>query len=300
MMTQYHNPVLLKETLEGLKIKSEGVYVDVTYGGGGHSKEIMSLLSESGRLFGFDQDNDAYTNRIDDSRFEFVAANFSHLTQYLKYHRVKFVDGILADFGVSSYQFDNGDRGFSIRNEGRLDMRMNQSQNLDAFHVLNQYPKDAISKLLFNYGELRNSKKIAEIIVSARSEYQIETTKDLINILIPLVPMKSQNKFLAKIFQAIRIEVNDELSVLKAFLKQSADMLRPGGRLVCISYHSLEDRLVKRFIKSGNFEGKEEKDFFGNSLSPFFKIGKLKVPSQDEIKNNSRARSAKLRIGEKK
>jgi 16S rRNA (cytosine1402-N4)-methyltransferase len=157
MMTQYHNPVLLKETLEGLKIKSEGVYVDVTYGGGGHSKEIMSLLSESGRLFGFDQDNDAYTNRIDDSRFEFVAANFSHLTQYLKYHRVKFVDGILADFGVSSYQFDNGDRGFSIRNEGRLDMRMNQSQNLDAFHVLNQYPKDAISKLLFNYGELRNS-----------------------------------------------------------------------------------------------------------------------------------------------
>jgi len=299
-MTQYHNPVLLKETLEGLKIKSEGVYVDVTYGGGGHSKEIMSLLSENGRLFGFDQDNDAYTNRIDDSRFEFVAANFSHLTQYLKYHRVKFVDGILADFGVSSYQFDNGDRGFSIRNEGRLDMRMNQSQNLDAFHVLNQYPKDAISKLLFNYGELRNSKKIAEIIVSARSEYQIETTKDLINILIPLVPMKSQNKFLAKIFQAIRIEVNDELSVLKAFLKQSADMLRPGGRLVCISYHSLEDRLVKRFIKSGNFEGKEEKDFFGNSLSPLFKIEKLKLPSQEEIKNNSRARSAKLRIGEKK
>ena len=300
MMTQYHNPVLLKETLKGLKIKSEGVYVDVTYGGGGHSKEIMSLLSENGRLFGFDQDNDAYTNRIDDSRFEFVAANFSHLTQYLKYHRVKFVDGILADFGVSSYQFDNGDRGFSIRNEGRLDMRMNQSQNLDAFHVLNQYPKDAISKLLFNYGELRNSKKIAEIIVSARSEYQIETTKDLINLLMPIVPMKSKNKFLARIFQAIRIEVNDELRVLKAFLKQSAEILRPGGRLVCISYHSLEDRLVKRFIKSGNFEGKEEKDFFGNSLSPLFKIEKLKLPSQEEIKNNSRARSAKLRIGEKK
>ena len=298
-MTQYHNPVLLKETLEGLKIKSEGVYVDVTYGGGGHSKEIMSLLSESGRLFGFDQDNDAYTNRIDDSRFEFVAANFSHLTQYLKYHRVKFVDGILADFGVSSYQFDNGDRGFSIRNEGRLDMRMNQSQNLDAFHVLNQYPKDAISKLLFNYGELRNSKKIAEIIVSARSEYQIETTKDLINILIPLVPMKSQNKFLAKIFQAIRIEVNNELSVLKAFLKQSADMLRPGGRLVCISYHSLEDRLVKRFIKSGNFEGKEEKDFFGNFSVPFRKVGKMIQPSSLEIKENIRARSAKLRIAEK-
>ena len=299
-MTQYHNPVLLKETLKGLKIKSEGVYVDVTFGGGGHSKEIIGLLGESGRLFGFDQDNDAFANRIDDSRFEFIAANFSHLTQYLKYHKVKFVDGILADFGVSSYQFDNKDRGFSIRNEGRLDMRMNQSQNLDAFHVLNEYSKDAISKLLFNYGELRNSKKIAEIIFSARSEYQIETTKDLINLLMPIVPMKSKNKFLARIFQAIRIEVNDELRVLKAFLKQSAEILRPGGRLVCISYHSLEDRLVKRFIKSGNFEGKEEKDFFGNSLSPLFKIEKLKLPSQEEIKNNSRARSAKLRIGEKK
>ena len=299
-MTQYHNPVLLKETLKGLKIKSEGVYVDVTYGGGGHSKEIIGLLGESGRLFGFDQDNDAFANRIDDPRFEFIAANFSHLNQYLKYHGVKFVDGILADFGVSSYQFDNKDRGFSIRNEGRLDMRMNQSQNLDAFHVLNEYSKDAISKLLFNYGELRNSKKIAEIIFSARSEYQIETTKDLINLLMPMVPMKSKNKFLARIFQAIRIEVNDELRVLKAFLKQSAEILRPGGRLVCISYHSLEDRLVKRFIKSGNFEGKEEKDFFGNSLSPLFKIEKLKLPSQEEIKNNSRARSAKLRIGEKK
>ena len=299
-MTQYHNPVLLKETLKGLKIKSEGVYVDVTYGGGGHSKGIIGLLGESGRLFGFDQDNDAFANRIDDPRFEFIAANFSHLNQYLKYHGVKFVDGILADFGVSSYQFDNKDRGFSIRNEGRLDMRMNQSQNLDAFHVLNEYSKDAISKLLFNYGELRNSKKIAEIIFSARSEYQIETTKDLINLLMPMVPMKSKNKFLARIFQAIRIEVNDELRVLKAFLKQSAEILRPGGRLVCISYHSLEDRLVKRFIKSGNFEGKEEKDFFGNSLSPLFKIEKLKLPSQEEIKNNSRARSAKLRIGEKK
>jgi 16S rRNA (cytosine1402-N4)-methyltransferase len=300
MMTQYHNPVLLKETLKGLKIKSEGVYVDVTYGGGGHSKGIIGLLGESGRLFGFDQDNDAFANRIDDPRFEFIAANFSHLNQYLKYHGVKFVDGILADFGVSSYQFDNKDRGFSIRNEGRLDMRMNQSQNLDAFHVLNEYSKDAISKLLFNYGDLRNSKKIAEIIFSARGEYQIETTKDLINLLMPIVPMKSKNKFLARIFQAIRIEVNDELRVLKAFLKQSAEILRPGGRLVCISYHSLEDRLVKRFIKSGNFEGKEEKDFFGNSLSPLFKIEKLKLPSQEEIKNNSRARSAKLRIGEKK
>lgn len=299
-MTQYHNPVLLKETLKGLKIKSEGVYVDVTYGGGGHSKGIIGLLGESGRLFGFDQDNDAFANRIDDPRFEFIAANFSHLNQYLKYHGVKFVDGILADFGVSSYQFDNKDRGFSIRNEGRLDMRMNQSQNLDAFHVLNEYSKDAISKLLFNYGELRNSKKIAEIIFSARSEYQIETTKDLINLLMPMVPMKSKNKFLARIFQAIRIEVNDELRVLKAFLKQSAEILRPGGRLVCISYHSLEDRLVKRFIKSGNFEGREEKDFFGNSLNPLLKVGKLKVPSQVEIKNNSRARSAKLRIGEKK
>ncbi len=299
-MTQYHNPVLLKETLQGLKIKPEGVYVDVTYGGGGHSREIINTLGEEGRLFGFDQDADAFENRIDDLRFKFVAANFSHLKQYLKYHRVGSVDGILADFGVSSHQFDKGSRGFSIRKEGRLDMRMDQSQNLDAYQVLNQYSEDELSQLFYNYGELINSKKVAELIVKNRIFNHIKTTKDLINLLKSLVPRRFENKFLAKIFQAIRIEVNNELGALKIFLEQATEILKPGGRLVCISYHSLEDRLVKRYIKSGNFEGKEEKDFFGNSMSPFIKVGKLRVPSKEEINTNSRARSAKLRIAEKR
>ena len=299
-MAQYHNPVLLKETLQGLKIQSEGVYVDVTFGGGGHSKEIINMLSDDGRLFGFDQDADAYENRIDDLRFEFVAANFSYLKQYLKYYKVIAVDGILADFGVSSHQFDKGSRGFSIRTEGRLDMRMNQSQDLDAYKVLNQYSEDVLSQTLFNYGELRNSKKIAELIVKTRNVKDIETTQDLIKIVKPLVPQRFENKVLAKIFQAIRIEVNDELRVLMTFLQQATEVLKPGGRLVCISYHSLEDRLVKRYIKSGNFEGKEEKDFFGNSMSPFVKVGKLRVPSEEEVEINPRARSAKLRIAEKR
>ena len=299
-MKQYHNPVLLKETLQGLKIQPQGVYIDVTYGGGGHSRGIIDKLNDNGRLYGFDQDADAYKNRIDDFRFELIAANFSHLRQYLKYYSVIEVDGILADFGVSSHQFNEGSRGFSIREEGRLDMRMNQSQDLDAYEVLNQYSVEALSKLFFNYGELRNSKKVAELIVNTRIISDIRTTKDLINLLEPLVPKRFKNKVLAKIFQAIRIEVNDELAVLKTFLEQATEVLKPGGRIVCISYHSLEDRLVKRFIKNGNFEGEEEKDFFGNSKNPLIKIGKLRVPSIEEIKINSRARSAKLRIAEKK
>ena len=299
-MTQYHNPVLLKETLQGLKIQPQGVYIDVTYGGGGHSRGIIDKLNDNGRLYGFDQDADAYKNRIDDFRFELIAANFSHLKQYLKYYSVIEVDGILADFGVSSHQFNEGSRGFSIREEGRLDMRMNQSQDLDAYEVLNQYSVEALSKLFFNYGELRNSKKVAELIVNTRIISDIKTTKDLIDLLEPLVPQRFKNIVLAKIFQAIRIEVNDELAVLKTFLEQATEVLKPGGRIVCISYHSLEDRLVKRFIKNGNFEGEEEKDFFGNSKNPLIKIGKLRVPSIEEIKINSRARSAKLRIAEKK
>jgi 16S rRNA (cytosine1402-N4)-methyltransferase len=300
MMIQFHNPVLFKETLQGLKIQPQGVYIDATYGGGGHSRGIIDLLNDNGRLYGFDQDADAYKNRIDDFRFEFVAANFSHLKQYLKYHKVIEVDGILADFGVSSHQFNEGPRGFSIRKEGKLDMRMNQSQNLDAYQVLNQYSEEALSKLFFNYSELRNSKKVAELIVNNRTTGDIETTQDLINLLKPLVPQRFKNKVLARIFQAIRIEVNDELAVLKTFLEQATDVLKPGGRIVCISYHSLEDRLVKRYIKSGNFEGKEEKDFYGNPKSPLIKIGKLRVPSIEEIKINSRSRSAKLRIAEKR
>tara|TARA_A100000164_G_C21897619_1_gene768786 strand:- start:744 stop:1646 length:903 start_codon:yes stop_codon:yes gene_type:complete len=300
MKIKYHNPVLLKEVLQGLRIQPKGIYVDVTYGGGGHSRGIIDLLSKEGRLFGFDQDTDVLKNLIDDRRFEFFPANFSHLNQYLKYNNVKSVDGILADLGVSSYQFDKGSRGFSIRNNGRLDMRMNQSQILDAHQVLNKYSEDSLSQLFFSYGELRNSKKIAKLIVNRRVNSVIQTTQDLISLVRPLIPQRFENKFLAKLFQAIRIEVNDELRVLKVFLKQAAKVLNPGGRLVCISYHSIEDRIVKRYFQNGNFEGKQEKDFYGNLITPLKKVGKLKVPSKDEIDTNSRARSAKLRIAEKR
>ncbi len=299
-MIKYHNPVLFKEAIHGLKIQPKGIYVDVTYGGGGHSKGIIDLLSSEGRLFGFDQDAEALKNLIDDPRFEFITANFSHLIQYLKYNNVKSVDGILADLGVSSYQFDNGSRGFSIRNNGRLDMRMNQSQSLDAHEVLNNYSEDSLSQLFFTYGELRNSRKLAKLVVNMRVKRVIQTTQDLINLVEPLVPKRFGNKFLAKLFQAIRIEVNDELRVLKMFLEQAANILNPGGRLVCISYHSIEDRIVKRFFQSGNFEGKQEKDFYGNLIAPLNKVGKLMTPSKDEIETNSRSRSAKLRIAEKR
>ena len=300
MKTQYHNPVLLSEALQGLNIRPEGIYVDVTFGGGGHSRGILEQLGPKGRLLGFDQDSDALENVPLDERFDFVSANFSHLSQYLKYHKVEAVDGILADFGVSSHQFDEGARGFSIRKEGRLDMRMNQNQELDAFTVINTYEAEQLADLFFNFGELRNARKIASIICMSREEGPITTTSDLIDVVKSLTPKRFENKFLAKIFQAIRIEVNNELMVLQSFLKQAVQVLNPGGRLVCISYHSLEDRFVKRFIQSGNFEGKEEKDFYGNSLSKLRKIGKLIVPGQEELKDNPRARSAKLRIAEKR
>ncbi|MDA9851119.1 16S rRNA (cytosine(1402)-N(4))-methyltransferase RsmH [Flavobacteriaceae bacterium] len=300
MMTQYHNPVLLEEALQGLKVRPDGIYVDVTFGGGGHSRALLEQLNSKGRLIGFDQDKDAYENRIEDPRFELVAANFSHLSQYLKFYGIQNVDGVLADFGVSSHQFDLASRGFSIRKEGRLDMRMNQSQDLDAQKILNQYSEEALSTLFFQYGELRNARKLAKQIVTFRLENQLETTTDLIQAVKPLVPQRIENKVLAQIFQAVRIEVNDELGVLKSFLEQAASVLTSEGRLVCISYHSLEDRFVKRFIQSGNFEGREEKDFYGNSLSVFRKVGKLRIPSAAEIEINSRARSAKLRIAEKR
>lgn len=299
-MTQYHNPVLLKEALQGLKIQPEGIYVDVTFGGGGHSRAILEQLNSEGKLFGFDQDADASKNALKDDRFTFVAANFSHLAQYLKFYKVSAVDGILADFGVSSHQFDKGSRGFSIRKEGRLDMRMNQSQTLNAYQVLNEYSSEQLAQIFSQFGELRNAKKIANKLIEVRSENNIETTTDLIKAVKSLIPQRFENKILAQIFQAVRIEVNQELEVLKAFLEQANSVLKPKARLVCISYHSLEDRIVKRFFQTGNFEGKEEKDFYGNSLSPLLKIGKLLVPSEGEIQENSRARSAKLRIAEKR
>ncbi|OUU19256.1 MAG: 16S rRNA (cytosine(1402)-N(4))-methyltransferase [Flavobacteriaceae bacterium TMED48] len=300
MTTQYHKPVLLQSSLEGLNIKPDGVYVDVTFGGGGHSRALLDRLNENGRLFGFDQDLDAINNKIEDTRFSFIAANFSHLTQYLKFYKIKDVDGILADFGVSSHQFDTGERGFSIRAEARLDMRMNQTQELDAYTLINEYDEAALSDLFFNYGELRNAKILARNIVLARSEKPIVTTQDLITIVRPLVPERIENKILAQLFQAIRIAVNNELKVLQSFLIQAVDALKPGGRLVCISYHSLEDRLVKRFFQSGNFNGELKKDFYGNPLVQLERIGKLIVPTVQEIKENGRARSAKLRIAEKK
>lgn len=299
-MIQYHNPVLLKEALQGLKIQPEGIYVDVTFGGGGHSRAILEELNSEGKLFGFDQDADASKNALKDDRFTFVAANFSHLAQYLKFYKVSAVDGILADFGVSSHQLDKGSRGFSIRKEGRLDMRMNQSQILNAYQVLNEYSSEQLTQIFSQFGELRNAKKIANKLVEVRSENNIETTTDLIKAVKSLIPQRFENKILAQIFQAVRIEVNQELEVLKAFLEQANSVLKPKARLVCISYHSLEDRIVKRFFQTGNFEGKEEKDFYGNSLSPLLKIGKLLVPSEGEIQENSRARSAKLRIAEKR
>lgn len=300
MTTQYHKPVLLQSSLEGLNIKPDGVFVDVTFGGGGHSRALLDRLDENGRLFGFDQDPDALKNKIEDSRFTFIVANFSHLSQYLKFYKINGVDGILADFGVSSHQFDTSERGFSIRTEGRLDMRMNQTQELDAYTLINEYDEAALSDVFFNYGELRNAKILARNIVLARSEKSIVTTQDLITVVRPLVPERIENKILAQLFQAIRIEVNNELEVLQTFLLQAVDALNPGGRLLCISYHSLEDRLVKRFFQSGNFNGELKKDFYGNPLVQLERIGKLIVPTEQEIKENGRARSAKLRIAEKK
>ena len=299
MMTKFHNPVLLNEAIQGLKISPNGVYVDATFGGGGHSKSILEMLNKEGRLLSFDQDEDTYENKINDSRFKFISSNFNHLSQYLKYYGVESVDGVLADFGVSSHHFDVASRGFSIRKKGRLDMRMNQNQKLDAHYVINNYEEKELNNLFFNYGEVRNSKKISKQILSLREKRVINTTSDLVELLKPLTPFRNQKKFLAQIFQAIRIEVNNEIEVLKSFLEQATKSLKTGGRIVCISYHSLEDRCVKRYIQFGNFEGKDEKDLYGNSLRVLRKIGKIVVPSEKEIKINKRARSAKMRIAEK-
>ena len=297
---EYHNPVLLKETVDGLNISPDGIYVDVTFGGGGHSREIMSRLGPGGKLFAFDQDLDALKNAIDDDRFMLINENFRFIKRFLRFHGIKQVDGILADLGVSSHQFDVAERGFSTRFEAELDMRMDQKGEVSAYNVVNEYDEQEISRVLFNYGELKNARAMASVIVAARQDAPIKNSEKLKEVLARFLPAHKSNKILAQIYQAIRIEVNQEMDVLKEFLEQSLEILKPGGRLSVISYHSLEDRLVKRFVKNGMFEGEPERDFFGNFEVPFKTIEKLIVPSEEEIAINNRARSAKLRVAEKK
>lgn len=298
----YHVPVLLSESLEGLAIQPEGVYVDVTFGGGGHSREILSRLHDEGHLYGFDQDADAEHNIPSDSRFAFVRSNFRYLYNFMRYHGVQGqVDGLLADLGVSSHHFDDQARGFSFRFDGALDMRMNTRAGKTAADVVNQYSEEALADLFYLYGELKVARKLASTLVKARAERPIATIGDFLEVIKPFVGKDKEKKFLAQVFQALRIEVNDEMSALKALLQGTLRVLRPGGRLVVITYHSLEDRLVKNFMKAGNFEGKSERDFFGNQQSPFRLVNnKVIVPSAEEIERNPRARSAKLRIAELK
>ncbi|GAA4277163.1 16S rRNA (cytosine(1402)-N(4))-methyltransferase RsmH [Aquimarina mytili] len=296
---EYHNPVLLKETVDGLAIKPDGIYVDVTFGGGGHSKEILKRLGPSGKLFAFDQDQDALENTIDDDRFTLINENFRFIKRFLRFYGVRKVDGILGDFGVSSHQFDVAERGFSTRFEADLDMRMNQSGATSAYNVINEYEESGLKTMFLEYGELRNAPKLARTIVGARKAGLIKTSAQLKEILKPFLPKHKEHKILAQIYQAIRIEVNQEIEVLKEFLMQTEELLDVGGRISLISYHSLEDRLVKRFIRNGMFEGEPEKDLFGNVSVPFKKVGGLIIPTEDEIKENNRARSAKLRIAER-
>ncbi|GIM49135.1 16S rRNA (cytosine(1402)-N(4))-methyltransferase RsmH [Capnocytophaga stomatis] len=295
----YHKPVLLHESVDGLAIKEDGIYVDVTFGGGGHSREILNRLGKNGRLYAFDQDADAANNAIDDERFTLINQNFRYIKRFLKFYGVKKVDGVLGDFGVSSHQFDVPQRGFSTRFDGVLDMRMNQNAAISAQNILNECPEDELVNILFKYGELKNSRAIAKAIVSARAEQKIVTGNQLQQILKPFLQKFKENKTLAQIYQAIRIEVNEEMQVLEEFLTQLPDIVETGGRISLISYHSLEDRLVKRFIRDGQFEGAPEKDFYGNISVPFKKVGGLIVPTEAEIAENSRARSAKLRIAER-
>ncbi len=297
--TTYHNPVLLTQTVAGLNIKPNGVYIDVTFGGGGHSREIIKHLDDDGLLFAFDQDKDAWKNAIDDKRFTLIGENFRFINRFLRFHGIKQVDGVLADLGVSSYQFDVADRGFSTRFDAALDMRMNQSDTLTAYHVVNKYSEEQLSDILYKYGELRASRGIAAAIVALRKEAPIETSNQLRNAIARFLPRGREHKVMAQLFQAVRIEVNQELEVLKEFLLQMPKLIKPQGRLSVISYHSLEDRLVKRFIRNGMFEGEPEKDMFGNVSVPFKKVGKLIIPDAAEIKMNNRARSAKLRIAAK-
>ena len=296
---EYHSPVLRQLSVDYLVTNPDGVYVDVTYGGGGHSRTIMDKLKD-GRLVAFDQDADAQSQLIEDERFTFVASNFKNLGRFLKYHQAYPVDGILADLGVSSHQFDTPERGFSYREDGVLDMRMNAQSGKSAQDIVNQYDEKALSDIFYRYGELSDGRALARRIVKAREEQPILTTGQLVEALRPSLLRGKENKSLSKIFQAIRIEVNQEMAVLESFLTQTVDALKEGGRLVIISYHSLEDRMVKNFMRSGNLEGEVEKDFYGNPQTPFKLITrKAIVPDTEEINTNPRARSAKLRVAEK-
>jgi len=299
MTKMYHNPVLLEACLEGLALKESGTYVDVTFGGGGHTKAILDLIGSDGKVIAFDQDEDTIENSWQDERLIFIHQNFTYLQPFLRFNNIEKVDGILADLGVSSHQIDTPTRGFSTRFDGPLDMRMSSSEGTSAKDVIYNYTKEQLSDIFYQYGELTNARKIASRIVECREKKPIETTLELADLLRPLVPLKTQHKVLAQIFQALRIEVNQELEALKSLLEQSAEVLNHNGRLCVISYHSLEDRLVKRFIQHGCFENEPEKDEFGRSYKPLKKVGNMKLPTGIEIENNKRARSAKLRIAEK-
>lgn len=295
----YHNPVLLKESVDGLAIEENGVYVDVTFGGGGHSKEILKQLGPDGKLFAFDQDEEAMGNALSDSRFTLINENFRYITQFLKFYGIRKVNGVLADFGVSSHQFDKAERGFSTRFDALLDMRMSQKNTVSAYDVVNSYAYDDLRKVLFVYGDLRNANAMAKVVIAQREANPIKTTQQLKEVLRQFLPASKEHKILAQIYQAIRIEVNQEIAVIEEFLMQTPDLIVGGGRLSVISYHSLEDRLVKRFIRAGKFEGEPEKDFYGNIEVPFKKVGGLIVPTAQEVAKNNRARSAKLRIAER-
>lgn len=297
----YHVPVMLRESLDGLEIRPDGVYVDVTFGGGGHSREILRRLGDGGRLYGFDQDQDAERNIPDDARFTFVRSNFRYLYNFMRYYgEVGKVDGLLADLGVSSHHFDDKERGFSFRFDGALDMRMNTRAGRTAADVVNDYPEEALADLFYLYGELKVARKLAALLVKARETRRVATIGDLLEVIKPFTGKDKEKKFLAQVFQALRIEVNDEMRALREMLQGTLRVLRPGGRLVVITYHSLEDRLVKNFLKTGNFEGKSERDFFGNTRSPFRLINnKVIVPTDEEVARNPRSRSAKLRIAER-
>ena len=297
----YHIPVLLKESIDGMNICPDGIYVDVTFGGGGHSKEILSRLDEKGHLYSFDQDEDAERNIVNDSRFTFVRSNFRYLHNFLRYYDVEEVDGILADLGVSSHHFDDSERGFSFRFDGQLDMRMNKRAGMTAAEVVNTYSEERLADIFYLYGELKNSRKLASVLVKARTLRPIVTIGDFLEIVKPLFGREREKKELAKVFQALRIEVNQEMEVLKEMLYAATKALKPGGRLAVITYHSLEDRIVKNVMKTGNIDGKAEQDFFGNVQTPFRLVNnKVIVASEEEVTRNPRARSAKLRIAEKR
>ena len=298
--TTYHIPVLLMPSVDGMNIRPDGTYVDMTFGRGGHSREILSRLGEGGRLLGFDQDEDAEQNIVNDPHFTFVRSNFRYLHNFLRYHGIEQVDAILADLGVSSHHFDDSERGFSFRFDGMLDMRMNKRAGCTAADIVNTYEEERLADIFYLYGELKNSRKLASVIVKARATRQISTIGDFLDIIKPLFGREREKKELAKVFQALRIEVNREMEALKEMLYAATEALKPGGRLVVITYHSLEDRMVKNIMKTGNIEGKAEKDFFGNVQTPFRLVNnKVIVPDETEIERNPRSRSAKLRIAEK-